>query len=555
MGASCDHSLFGAWYTSLNGQKKHSCKDITMTSAPNITPWSPRLATLLADVARGNIKIPVFQREFVWDDEQIMSLLDSIYRGYPVGSLLLWSTKVSLDHERNVGGFVLPKTPEDYPVNYVLDGQQRLTTLYGVFNSDSKTANAELADRFNVCFSPNDESFVHYSEADLNLSINLRVILDTTKLLPELSRFSVAHQKTIATLTERFKDYEFPVVTIKDRTNQEVCRVFQRINSSGTKLSTLELLAAWTWSEQFDLRKEIETLLDRLSEKGYEELDESLLMRCLSSIVIGRIEADELVDAEPVNLIEGMATLKQAMYATIDFLEKELQIKNVVFLPFPIMIVPLVKFFSITLKPNAPQLTALRKWFWFCSFTQRYKAGTNKLVMTDLKSMEDLALGHPVFDTLDATVDPSIFKKTWRINSTVAKAAICLLAQFKPLSFLNGSTVDLSNSMAAYNAREFHHIYPKAFLSETGIGFHEANVIANICLLTSGDNKVISDRNPARYFSEIPVGSKDQIMASALIPNEAKDGSKPFPEFLRLRSDALARAASQLIKNGSTKMP
>ena len=123
-------------------------------STHKITPSNPRLAALLSDVSRGNIKIPVFQREYVWTDEQIMSLLDSIYRGYPVGSLLLWSTKESLNHERNVGGFELPLTPEDYPVNYVLDGQQRLTTLYGVFNSDSKTADPELADRFDVAFVP-----------------------------------------------------------------------------------------------------------------------------------------------------------------------------------------------------------------------------------------------------------------------------------------------------------------------------------------------------------------------------------------------------------------
>ena len=184
-----------------------------MSATHKIAPTNPRLASLLSDVARGNIKIPVFQREFVWDDEQIMSLLDSIYRGYPVGSLLLWSTKESLTHERNVGGFVLPKTPEDYPVNYVLDGQQRLTTLYGVFNSDTETADPELADRFNVSFVPETEQFIHNSFADPKASINLRVILDTTKLLPELARFSDPMKTRIATLTERFKDYEFPVVS------------------------------------------------------------------------------------------------------------------------------------------------------------------------------------------------------------------------------------------------------------------------------------------------------------------------------------------------------
>lgn len=177
------------------------------------------MASLLADVTKGNIKIPVFQRDYVWEDDQIMSLLDSIYMGYPVGSLLLWSTKVALHHERNVGGFKLPATPEDFPVNYVLDGQQRLTTLYGVFHSDADTSLPELARRFDVCFVPETEEFVHVSVANPDKSINLRKILDTTKLLPELQRFSKSDQEKIATVTERFKDYEFPVVTIKDRTN------------------------------------------------------------------------------------------------------------------------------------------------------------------------------------------------------------------------------------------------------------------------------------------------------------------------------------------------
>jgi hypothetical protein len=519
-----------------------------MAGAHKITPTNPRLASLLGDVQRGNIKIPVFQRAYVWNDEQIMSLLDSIYQGYPVGSLLLWSTKVLLNHERNVGGFALPKTPEDYPVNYVLDGQQRLTSLYGVFNSDAETADTELANRFDVSFVPEDETFVHSSAADPSRSINLRVILDTTKLLPELARFEDDHKTRIANLTERFKDYEFPVVTIKDRSNQEVCRVFQRINSSGTSLSTLELLAAWTWSDQFDLRSEITTLLDRLGDKGYAELDEGLLMRCLSAIVLGRIDADELVDANPQSLIDGMTTLKQAIYAAIDFLEKDLQIKNIVFLPFPIMLVPLVSFFAKKLKPSAAQFVGLRRWFWHCAFTQRYKAGTNKLVMSDIESMADLAIGNPIFDGLDFVVSESLFKKTWRINSTAAKAAICLLAQHGPRSFLNGTAVNLSDTMAAYNAREFHHVYPKGYLAELGIGFHEANIIANVCMLTSSDNRTITDRPPAEYFADIPAAQRDGIFASALISPELADGSKTYVEFINVRAQALAEAASRLIK-------
>lgn len=522
-----------------------------MSATNKITPSSPRLGALLSDVSKGNIKIPVFQREYVWKDEQIMSLLDSIYHGYPVGSLLLWSTKAPLKHERDVGGFELPKTPEDYPVNYLLDGQQRLTTLYGVFNSDAKTADPELAARFNVSFVPDNTAFVHSSVADPKASINLRTILDTTKLLPELGRFSKDHQNVIATLTERFKDYEFPVVTIRDRSNQEVCRVFQRINSSGTSLSTLELLSAWTWSDQFNLVNEISSLLDRLSDCGYHELGEELVLRCLAAVVLGKIDADELVDVPADQLIQGMTKLKQAMYAAVDFLEKELRIKNIVFVPFPIMLVPLVGFYANTLKPSADQILGLKRWFWHCAFTQKYKAGTNTAVLDDLKRMEALTTNPDEFLGVDAKIDASIFKKTWRINSTIAKAGICMLAQAEPRSFLTATRVDLGSVMSAYNAREFHHVYPKAFLATQGIPFHQSNIIANVCLLTSADNRKISDENPAKYMSLIPTAQRDDIADCALIPRDCLDGSKTFVDFVQARSNLLAAKAESLIKTGA----
>jgi hypothetical protein len=521
-----------------------------MSDTHKIQPSNPRIASLLADVTKGNIKIPVFQREYVWNDEQIIGLLDSIYRGYPVGSLLLWSTKESLKHERNVGGFKLPATPEDYPVNYVLDGQQRLTTLYGVFHSDAETQDEELAGRFNICFDLEAKEFIHHSVADRNRCINLKHILDTTKLLPELQRFDDEKRTLIAQLTERFKDYEFPVVTIKDRQNSEVCRIFQRINSSGTSLSTLELLAAWTWSEQFDLRSEIEELLDRLATKGYEDLGEIQVMRCLASVVLNDIETDELVDAKPENLIDGMSKVRQATSAAIDFLEQEIKIKNIVFVPFPIMIVPLVRFFADNLKPSQFQRRAISKWFWNCAFSQRYKAGTNKFVKEDLALMRRLAKGEAVFESLSYAVDPALFRKTWRINSTTAKATICLLAQLQPRSFLSGAPVDLGSTLAAYNARQFHHIYPKGYLAGQGIQFHESNVIANMCMLSAHDNNEISDEDPSVYFQRIPQEIRSDVFERALIGPDFHEGKRTFVDFVAARAKLLAEVASRLISDG-----
>ncbi|WP_198419386.1 hypothetical protein [Geomonas terrae] len=378
----------------------------------------------------------------------------------------------------------------------------------------------------------------------------MRDILDTSKLLTQLSSFSPEESKNIALVTERFKDYEFPVVTIKERTNKEVCSVFQRINSSGTPLSNIELLAAWTWSDQFDLRQEIEALLDSLADKGYEQIDQPLLMRMLSSITIQSIDSEDLIDVVPEKLIEGIQLLKKAIFSAVDFLEGQLKIRNVIFLPFPIMLIPITRFFSLLPKPSSAQLQQLKKWFWHCALTQRYRAGTNRMVLEDLKMIEAIAEGGIPFDFSNFAISSDLFTKTWRINSTAAKAALCLMAQGRPRSLLTGSEVDLGTVLSSYNAREFHHIYPKGYLSNLGIGFHEANIIANICFLSSYDNKTVSDEEPSSYFMKIPLAHKDNILSSAFIPKEAANGTMSFKEFIEARTVVLVNNANQLICNG-----
>ncbi|MNG06075.1 hypothetical protein D3C84_892970 [compost metagenome] len=124
------------------------------------------------------------------------------------------------------------------------------------------------------------------------------------------------------------------------------------------------------------------------------------------------------------------------------------------------------------------------------------------------------------------------------------------MAQMKPRSFLTGSEVDLGNVLSAYNARQFHHIYPKAFLASQGITFHEANVIANICFLAASENNRISDKNPIDYFKDIPKTHSDDIFKSALIPMNAQNGNMEFQDFINARIDLLKEKAQKLIDSG-----
>src|SRR4051812_31154374 len=91
---------------------------------------------LIDMVSRGQIRIPTFQRGFVWEPNRVAFFMDSLYKRYPFGSLLFWRTKEPLKTERQLGPFVLPERDPDYPVDYVLDGQQRVTSVFGVFQTE-----------------------------------------------------------------------------------------------------------------------------------------------------------------------------------------------------------------------------------------------------------------------------------------------------------------------------------------------------------------------------------------------------------------------------------
>jgi hypothetical protein len=273
-------------------------------------------------------------------------------------------------------------------------------------------------------------------------------------------------------------------------------------------------------------------------------------MRMLASLTCGSIDSDELVDVDPAVLVDGVQRLRIASMSAVDFLEGQLKVKNVVFLPFPIMLIPIVNFYALINRPNAAQLTQLRKWFWQCSLTLRYKAGTNRLVLEDIGKIRAVSEGQSPFDDAHPLVKSDLFDSTWRINSTAAKASLCLMAQLRPRSFLTGNEVDLGTVLSAYNSRQFHHIYPKAYLASQGISFHEANVISNICFLAASENVAISDRDPADYFREIPGAHKNAILAAALIPDEAGEGDLPFSRFLELRTIRLRQVGQRLIESG-----
>jgi hypothetical protein len=148
-------------------------------------PTADRIHQLAGRVLSGDIVLPEFQRPFVWKRPQILDLLDSIYRNYPIGSMLVWESSLKLMSKRSIADLQIADRSPNYPVNYLLDGQQRLSTVCGVLHwKPSKPTSV-----WNVAFDLKKGEFFHVdSLEELPLhQIPLRRLADPSEFYRKLS--------------------------------------------------------------------------------------------------------------------------------------------------------------------------------------------------------------------------------------------------------------------------------------------------------------------------------------------------------------------------------
>jgi len=502
--------------------------------APEINATSDKIDKIINRINSGDIKIPAFQRAYVWKQNQIIELLDSIVNNYPIGSILLWHSTEKLNHTRDVAGFKLPDFKEEYPVNYVLDGQQRISSIFGVFTSsveqselDSQyTPNIEL---FDIFYDFDKKQFFPKNEIDKDSTsiAYLRDFLNITKFIDVFTKLDKKYHDDAKKLHSQFINYELPVVTIKNRTTEEVGMIFERINNTGTKLGTLDLMTAWTWTGDFHLQEKTDQLFEELSDKGFSGLKKNILMQSLSGFIQNDATTRAITQLTGVEIRDNWDSFCEALKKSIDFLSTDLYCKNIDFLPYQQQIAGFVNFFSIKNETH-DELILLKKWFWRGAFSNRYSSG-----MTTSKINDDIEFIKLVRtkNYKEAEVSLSNFKMNIQNNdfistkfsksNSLTRAVLLLMAQYSPKDLCSGSKVDINQSLSKYNRKEFHHVFPNAFLIRKGFEKSEIFAIVNFVFLSSSSNKTIRDKEPANYFFDSNIicqNEKNNILESNLLP-------------------------------------
>lgn len=523
------------------------------------SPEILRIEQLVNGVKVGDIRLPKFQRPFVWDSGDILKLWDSVYKGYPIGSILLWLTKEKLASERKIADLEINDRPDEYPTNYLLDGQQRLSTLCGALywnGGDKKSP-------WNIVFDCDKEIFLYANEDDVE-KINLfplNKLIDTGDFINQCKRFEASPNKdkyneNALKLLKSIKDYKIAAVRIGDMNLNEVAPIFERINSSGRQLTMVDLMRAATWKGGFDLNDAIETIRKSCESKNFENIKDTHILRSISACTgygIHKEDIDKLRDRSSEELKTASSKSVEAYKLAVDFITSELPLPSISYLPYGLQLTYLVEFFNICPKPTIHQRHELVKWFWKSSLTQHYGSANTGIITKDLAQIREFAKNGIDKPKIEKKINfKGFLNDNFILNKASSLTFALVLATNKPKSFLDGTTVDIFRALSVINKLEYHHIFPKAFLSSIGISKSEANYHLNISMQNLSNNREISDSKPSDYFKIIEDNTKDKLIAvleSNFISNDGFEAGKmnDYNYFLQERNKLLTEKILTLV--------
>ncbi len=522
-------------------------------------PAIDRIEELAARILSGDIILPKFQREFVWNKKQILDFWDSIAQNYPVGSVLLWRSREKLNAERTIADLEIGESKYDYPVNYLLDGQQRLSSICGALYWKG----TDTASRWNIAYDLRSARFFHMETLDSppNHQVRLSWLADPAMFFSQLGRVNTetdaaSLMKAGNELFNRFKDYKIATVTLLEMSIHDVGPIFERINSRGTPLTIVDLMRAATWSQDFDLFDQIDQLLSEIDNKDFGDIDRKVILRSLSAAAGGGFSEgsiDNLRAYDPVHLKGACEQSCDSYKRTVDFLTTDLSIPSDRHIPYVNQIVVMAEIFRLLPNPNAKQRLAIKQWFWRTAVTGYFGGWNTGNMSADQEAAAKFAAGG--LEEIEVSVSdtgPNVWTtQQFRLNTAHAKILTLLLAFNQPIDLLTGQKIDLNRALHYANTKEYHHFFPRDYLIGDGVTVRRANLLANFVMLTSDSNKKISNKPPSVYLKGVEAALGEHFksaLESNLISDAAYAAAKmdDYEKFLKERAKTIYARSKEL---------
>ncbi|MYE78514.1 MAG: DUF262 domain-containing protein [Chloroflexi bacterium] len=517
-----------------------------------------KLQELLAQIDAGILVLPQFQRGFVWKRRQVHDLMESLYKSYPIGSLLVWNTKANI---QDIKGGANPSIGNH---ELLLDGQQRLTTLYGIVRGKRPAfSDADEGAFLNLYFNVETEEFEFYRSTKMQHNphwVSVTHVMQNdlgSVITPFISGPNLAEYfnrlNRITSIKERV--FHIETMTDQDKPMDEVVEIFDLVNSGGTKLSKGDLALAKICADWPQARETMQDCLKTLAKSSYHfNLD--WLLRCINALETGHADFSELerqnVTVEQIQ--DGLARAVSHIHNILNHLASRLGLDHGYVLGSPNSLIALARYFDKHGKFHA-QGTVNRLCYWYvhAMLWQRYSGQVETRIRQDIVAVEDSE--NPVDGLIER-----LRENRWPLNIeardlTAANRGGRFYSLLYMLTRVYGARdlckgIELKKYLlGSGNQLELHHLFPKHQLRKHGgFGHNEVNAIANFAFLTADCNKTISARLPKDYFPEYEE-KHPGVLASHWIPmDEHLWKIENFRDFLAARRELLAKAANAFLE-------
>jgi hypothetical protein len=518
---------------------------------------------LLTDIESGQTALPDMQRDFVWENTKVRDLVSALYRNHPIGMLLLWETNPD-DNIPMTRIDDLSKETTKY-AHLVIDGQQRLTSLYLVKHGKIFQHGSTAPRTIELFFNPLEERFevampgVRDAPGWFNLTSLIQegeaAIADHIKLeklswsADEIARAtSYEMMKRLGEVRNIFvgSRNSVPVFSISSTVDyEEVTQIFLDVNSAGTRIRVTELLLALlALKVPGAFKQSIRRFVDQLQEQYHWEVDISVLVRCLVAIAAneGKLKSfrtiAKSIDAD--SLSKYWHQTEEAFSACVRMLDENLGIHTTDILPSQQVLIPLT-YYLATKKGGftAEESNDFSLWFLLASFWQRYSGSTETQLDADIRTVHASSSLKGLFASLRKDVgrlliDEDRFagrSRNSRLLSYVTARA-------------NGAEDWFKGHKITSTDYEEHHIIPRSLLK----GKYDLALIddtSNLAFLTEKANKLISNTDPAMYLQDI---DPTKLQLQCVPMDRALWQLDRYPDFLQERRRLLVETINNYLR-------
>lgn len=521
-----------------------------------------QIITILEMIDLGAIALPEFQRGYVWNRDQVRGLMHSLYRKHPVGSLLVWVTKTEDADARGDGKLTSGS------VKLLLDGQQRITSLYGIVRGNPPKFFEGNAKAFTgLYFNLDEEVFEFYTPAKMKdnpLWISATELMQTgpAQFMQRVFKIEGLSQQKIQTYLDRInsissiKDIDLHIeeVTGEEKTVDVVVDIFNRVNSGGTKLSKGDLALAKICASWPDAREQMNQKLKKWKNAGFKfKLD--WLLRIINTTVTGEALFTALKDIDTATFKEGLHKAEKLVDTLLNRISGRLGLDHDRVLGSRASFPLLARY--IAQKDGSlddyKERDKLLYWYIHTFLWGRYAGSTESTLARDLNLIQD---GNGALDRLISELRQH--RGDLRLNSNDF-SGWSKGARFYPLLYMLtrvhrardwDSGIELADHLLGkLNNLQIHHIFPKKLLRKHKYPRPQINAIANFTFITQDTNLKISANDPAEYLEEIEKRLPG-VIASHWIPMDRELWKvENYLQFLAARRELLAQAANEFLES------